>query len=69
LIKVEIRTERTSIGSKGFCGCTNGEVEETYLDFEEFFNMMKDRILSERHNTQNIEFESTSSNVSCLLWI
>lgn len=69
LLTSEIRAERNSVSGSGFCGCGNGDVEERYIDFDEFFEMMKDRIVKERRHTKNVEFEAHSSNVSCLLWI
>ena len=60
--------------------CTNKEIpdaammhtppKDQYLDFEEFIEVMKDRMKNEKENMQNcdIVFESHASNVSCLFW-
>lgn len=67
-----IKAERTSIGANALCSCggsNEGEViEQRYLNFNEFFDIMKERIVLERHTLKDVEFESHSSNVSCMLW-
>ena len=44
--------------------------QDEYLDFDEFLEIMKDKIKLEKSNMQDCEiaFESSSSNVSCLFW-
>lgn len=64
-----VETDGACVGAGSMCGCNNADVYERYIDFDEFYEMMKTRIGTERNSIHDhIEFESHSSSVSCVLW-
>ena len=76
----KIQSENTSFKNNMMCNWNRVDsnwdepnttpTKEVYLDFDEFIEVMKDKMINEKENMQDcdIAFESESSNVSCLFW-